>query len=314
VSTGIDEGTAGTGGTGTAATRQGKHHRSKPRKPVRHTHTALVLAAGFVVWLFIGLVPLHLLHNLAMAPGWFLLGAALVPLTLLWIMAHRLTPADTITAEKLVQTAAIGGLLAFTLGGTLDALSSFIPQETVEGLGVTSLALAGVIEEFSKAVLIVVLGWKVAKTTRNGLFLGGAVGIGFALLETTYYIWDAFATGAPSPLLAASEIVFRRGLLSPLMHPLWSSLLGAALFYAASESGRFRLTLGVLGAYLGVAVLHGVWDSAGPIIAIALGTPDLVNLIGYACILVAALVGGFVWRHVARKAAAPVEPLPAPGA
>lgn len=283
------------------------HHRTKPHKPIRHTHTVLVLVLGIVVWLFIGLVPLHLLHNLAMAPAWFLIGAAFIPLTLLWIMVHRLTPLDTLTPEKIVQTAAIGGLLSFTLGGTLDSLATLIPQEVVSGEGVTSLALSGVIEEFAKAVLVVALGWKVAKTTRNGLFLGGAIGVGFAILETTYYVWEAFGTGAPSPLVAAADVALKRGLFSPLMHPLWSSLLGAAIFYAASKTGHYRLTLGVIGAYLGVAVLHGLWDATGSLVEIATGSAIAGGLATWGSMLVVGLVGGFVWRHVARRSRAALE-------
>jgi RsiW-degrading membrane proteinase PrsW (M82 family) len=313
VSTGPEEGATqadatepSTPGAASApATR--RHHRTKPRKPIRRTHTVLVLVLGFVVWLFIGLVPLHLLHNLAMAPAWFLIGAAFIPLTLFWIMAHRLTPRDTLTAEKLVQAAAIGGLLAFTLGGTLDSLGMLIPQEVAGGEGVTSLALSGVIEEFSKAVLVVALGWKVAKTTRNGLFLGGAIGIGFAILETTYYVWEAFGTGAPSPLVAAADVALRRGLFSPLMHPLWSALLGAAIFSAASKTGHYRLTLGVIGAYLGVAVLHGLWDASGSLVEIATGSAIAGGLATWGSMLVVGLVGGFVWRHVARRSRAALE-------
>lgn len=318
MSTGLEQGAAHAGAastpvaTGTSGRRG--HHRAKPHKPIRRTHTALVLALGFVVWLFIGLVPLHLLHNLAMAPAWFLIGAALVPLTLLWIMVHRLTPLDTLTPEKIVQTAAVGGLLAFTLGGTLDSLAMLIPQDVVSGEGTVSLALSGVIEEFSKAVLVVALGWKVAKTTRNGLFLGGAIGIGFAILETTFYIWNAFGTGAPSPLLAAGEMMLRRGVLSPLMHPLWSALLGAAIFYAASKTGRYRLTLGVIGAYLGVAALHGLWDATGPVVDIATGDAVVAGLAAYGSLIVVALVGGFVWRHVARRARAALEASAGPDA
>jgi RsiW-degrading membrane proteinase PrsW (M82 family) len=295
VSTGLDQST------------KRRHHRTKPHKPIRRTHTVLVLALGIAVWLFIGLVPLHLMHNLAMAPAWFVIGSAFIPLTLLWIMVHRLTPLDTLTPEKIVQTAAIGGLLAFTLGGTLDSLVTLIPQEVVGGEGVTSLALAGIVEEFAKAVLIVALGWKVAKTTRNGLFLGGAIGIGFAILETTYYIWEAFGTGAPSPLVAAADVALRRGLLSPLMHPLWSALLGAAIFHAASKTGHYRLTLGVVGAYLGVAVLHGLWDSSGSLVEIATGSAVAGALATWGSLIVVALVGGFVWRHVARRSRAALE-------
>ena len=59
------------------------------------------------------------------------------------------------------------------------------------GPGILSLLTAGVIEEAAKAAFVIILGWNVAKTVRNGLFLGGAVGAGFALYETLGYIGAA---------------------------------------------------------------------------------------------------------------------------
>jgi RsiW-degrading membrane proteinase PrsW (M82 family) len=51
-----------------------------------------------------------------------------------------------------------------------------------------------------------------------------------------------------------------RGLLAPVGHGLWTAILGGVLF---SSSGRrhFALTGRLLLAYLGVSLLHALWDS-----------------------------------------------------
>ena len=67
-----------------------------------------------------------------------------------------------------------------------------------------------------------------------------------------------------------------KGLLSPVGHGAWTAILASVMF---RESGpnRFRLDRAVLGAYLTVVVLHGLWD----------GLPQLVGTMtdpsGFVC-------------------------------
>jgi protease PrsW len=53
-----------------------------------------------------------------------------------------------------------------------------------------------------------------------------------------------------------------RGILTPVGHGLWTAILGGALFAAAARHGRPRLAGAVLGWYLLVALLHGLWDAS----------------------------------------------------
>jgi hypothetical protein len=50
-----------------------------------------------------------------------------------------------------------------------------------------------------------------------------------------------------------------RGVLAPVGHGLWTAIAGGALF-AASDRGAFRLAGRVVRAYIGVSLLHGLWD------------------------------------------------------
>lgn len=292
----------------TAEKHTTRTHRHAPRRREhRHTHTVWFFLGGVAVWLYLGIVVLHLLRNFAAVPAWIFVGAALVPATIFWIMVHRLRTTDSITAVNLIVAAVIGGTLALTVAATFDTLVGQLPQPRIDDLPVVTLALAGFVEEFCKGLLIVVVGWKLAKTTRNGLFVGGAVGLGFAVLETMYYISSKF-TGA-DPIIAAAGEAAQRGLLAPFCHVLWSALFGAALFSAAAKKGRFRLSWLVVATYVGVAVLHGAWDGSAALVIALTGNAlvgILAQLVGWALSIIA---GALIWRHVARKEPAP--PLPA---
>jgi protease PrsW len=73
-----------------------------------------------------------------------------------------------------------------------------------------------------------------------------------------------------------------RSMLAPVGHGLWTAILGGVLF---SSSGRehFALTWRLLFSYLGVSVLHALWDSMHTIALVLTllltGTPYQYQLI-----------------------------------
>jgi hypothetical protein len=91
--------------------------------------------------------------------------------------------------------------------------------------------------------------------------LGAAVGAGFAAFETMGYAFTSMITLHGLSVRALVETELLRGVLAPFGHGLWTAILGGVLFGAARE-GTFRYTKAVLGAYLWVSILHGLWDSA----------------------------------------------------
>ncbi|MGW3995646.1 hypothetical protein ACWEF6_19325 [Amycolatopsis sp. NPDC004772] len=50
------------------------------------------------------------------------------------------------------------------------------------------------------------------------------------------------------------------GEAAPVGHGLWTAILGGVLF-SASDHRHFALTLRLLFSYLGVALLHALWDA-----------------------------------------------------
>lgn len=290
----------------TAPQEQNHVARARNRRPNRSSHTARYLLIGIGAWLFLGVVLDHLAGNMIVRGAWMLLGAALVPAALLWTMAHRLRDGDSLTPAALLRAFLVGGFFSFLIGASLDTVVSLLAPGD-GGPSLVSYAVSGIVEEAAKATLVIFLGWHVAKTVRNGLFLGGAVGAGFALFETIGYIDYAptMIGGSQAAIGGGYDefvVTIDRALTMPLGHPLWAALLGAALFAAAAKTGRFRITLGVIGTYLGVAIGHGLWDSGHVIIGDLVNAPLLSNLAALPIALILGLVGGLIWRRVARGA------------
>jgi protease PrsW len=51
-----------------------------------------------------------------------------------------------------------------------------------------------------------------------------------------------------------------RAALAPFGHLTWTAILGGALFATAWSTGRFRLDRQLVLTFLGVMVLHALWD------------------------------------------------------
>ena len=138
-------------------------------------------------------------------------------------------------------------------------------------------------------------------------------------------------------LLNVVETQVLRGVLTPVGHGLWTAILGGVLF-SASGREHFAITWRLLLAYLGVSLLHALWDSMHSIALlltlVLTGTPYQIGLLerGYqpeptaaqthlftvlswgGLILVSAV--GIVWllavrRHADREARAVLWRIPA---
>src|SRR4030095_6978018 len=157
----------------------------------------------------------------------------------------------------------------------------------------------GLIEEFVKILGILVLARHMRHDAEmDGLLLGVAAGTGFAGLEINGYAFAAFLRSQGS-LSATVFVTLLRGLLSPIGHGTWTAILISVLF-RESKAGHFRLNPKVIGAYLTVSILHGLWDGL-PGAMTALFGPGLDVFAGQATI---GLIGFFIlwrrWREATR--------------
>jgi RsiW-degrading membrane proteinase PrsW (M82 family) len=171
--------------------------------------------------------------------------------------------------------------------------ASILEPLFIHQLTILTVFVVGVIEEFVKILgVLVVARHRRHDLELDGLILGAAAGMGFAALESNGYAFSAFMRSGGS-LSATVFVSLLRGILSPLRHGTWTAILASVLF-REGRGRRFRLNWKVLGAYLLVVVLHGLWDGLPGFIA-ALLSPGLDVFIGQA------VVGGLglfvLWRR-----------------
>lgn len=213
----------------------------------------LVFVLGLVLWL-LTVAATFATGNANLLPTLVFLGSFLVPVTFVtWAFDHS-GPHSAVTVRVL--------LAAFLVGGTLGVLGASVLETYFLHPSVWMYVGVGLIEEGVKLAALWLVALNMPRyTRRDGLILGAAVGFGFAALESSGYALTALVTvhGLSLADLVQTEVL--RGLLSPFGHGLWTAILGGVLFATAGRTGRPRVTGGLLGAYVGVSVLHALWDS-----------------------------------------------------
>jgi RsiW-degrading membrane proteinase PrsW (M82 family) len=254
------------------------------RQRVRRRAWLRVLLSGLLLYV-VGIGVLILTGNPNLFPTVVMLGNFLVPVTFVAFFYER---------RELSQLSMPTTALTFLYGGLLGVLAASVLEPLVihqRGLG--AAFLVGLIEEFVKILGVLVIARRNRHNAEmDGLILGAAAGMGFAALESMGYAFTAFL-GSQGSLSATVGVTLLRGVLSPVGHGVWTAILSSVLF---RESGpeRFRINLKVLGAYLLVVILHGLWDALPGVISALLG-PGLDVFIGQA------LVGGIglfvLWRR-----------------
>ena len=115
----------------------------------------------------------------------------------------------------------------------------------------------------------------------DGVIYAAMVGFGFAMLENVTYYMRAFDENGTSGL---QTVFILRGLIAPLSHPLFTSMTGLGVAWAATRR-HGRVVAPVLGL-LAAMLLHGLWNGAA---SIGMGGLALVYVLDF-CIIVALVV------------------------
>ena len=206
---------------------------------------------GLVLWLATVVVT-FVTGNPNLIPTLVLLGSFLVPVTFVaWAFERRDT--GELTSGLVFGTFIAGGLLGVLGASVLE--SYLLRPSPVLFIGV------GLIEEGAKLAALALVTRRLAqKSVRDGMILGAAVGFGFAAFESAGYAFTALFTENGLSLLQLVQTEILRGLLAPVGHGLWTAILGGVLF-SASDHRHFAITPRLFAAYIGVSLLHALWDS-----------------------------------------------------
>lgn len=195
-------------------------------------------------------------------------------------------------------------LLTAFLGDPQPAVRAFFADQNVAGATeqdfVLIVVLAPMLEELAKGFGVWLLGWRL-QSARDGAFLGAAVGLGFAGIETFGYLLVAADGGVLAGATLATVLVVAvvRSLSSALLHPSATGLTGYGI--ARARLRGVPVVVGALPFYALAVVLHGSYNYLAAFLPEQRigGLAVSVNLL--AAMLLASIAWGFLKRGVARR-------------
>ncbi len=192
-----------------------------------------------------------------------LLAALPVPMLLwfyLWLDRNEPEP-----RSYLITGFAWGAVAATTLGVVFTLAGSRL---TGSGMAETGYLWAPLAEEFAKGLFLLGVFWLRRRHLGgivDGIVYAGMVGIGFAFTENILYYVTAYTdvgTGTVGGIQATTALFVARGVISPLAHPLFTSLTGIGFGIAVGRRGTLGRVLPPLLGYAAAATLHGTWNAA----------------------------------------------------
>jgi RsiW-degrading membrane proteinase PrsW (M82 family) len=259
-------------------------------KPQKNRSWLQVFITGFVLYL-VSVAFLILTGNPNLFPTVVMIGSFLVPVTYVVFFYER-RHLSSLTLPHTLSSFVYGGILGVLAASLLEPI--FIRQLTF-----TNTLLVGLIEEFAKILGVFVIARSLRHDSEmDGLILGAATGMGFAALESMGYAFTAFLTSGGN-LSQTVGVTLLRAILSPVGHGTWTAILASVLF-RESRAGRFRINLKLIGAYLLVSILHGLWDGLPALITAVLGS-GLDVFVGQAAVgAVGLLILWLQWRESGR--------------
>jgi protease PrsW len=174
--------------------------------------------------------------------------------------------------DRLEPEPRVNLLFAFAWGAGVAALVAVIINSlgleyvTMPALGknlgqfVSATFGAPPVEETLKGLALVVLlrlRRQELDGPTDGIIYAAMVGLGFAMMENISYYIDALLKPEIGGVKLLGITFVMRGVLSPFAHPIFTSMIGIGVAYAASHrNAGWAIPLGWLGAML----LHGTWN------------------------------------------------------
>lgn len=216
-------------------------------------------------------------QNTNLIPGWIFIGSFAVPVSTL-VLFLELNVRRNVSLYMVSRLAFLGGILSLLLS---LVFFNFFDN------GIWGAMAAGPIEESGKLLAMLA----VARTAKyryklNGLLVGAAVGVGFAVFESAGYALNCLITGMLDSSLSVLDqadsfgslmqfgisqgadsmesIIVTRGLLSPFGHIVWSAIAGCAMWRIIGGrkfSPGMLVDVDFIRLMIVPVVLHMIWNS-----------------------------------------------------
>lgn len=234
--------------------RCGRVHRFKPRPMIRRVWWR-VLLIGLVLYAITADLLIST-GNPNLIPTVIMLGAFLVPVVYVVFLYENGALYD-VPIPTVALTFFWGGILAVIAATLLE-------EQLVTGMGLLSLLAVGFSEELAKPLGVL---WLIRRhefaDELHGLVLGGASGMGFAALETMGYGFT-YLILSHGNLAVMNDVLFTRGLLSPLAHGTWTAIVVGTVWRERMRGG-FWLNRRTIGGFAIAVILHTLWDFTAPV-------------------------------------------------
>lgn len=117
----------------------------------------------------------------------------------------------------------------------------------------------------------------------DGIIYAAMVALGFAMMENITYYMRALESSGVAGL---QGVFILRGIISPLGHPLFTSMTGLGIAYAAMNRGAGRIFAPIAGL-LAAMLLHGMWNGAA---AFGLGGVAIAYVLDFFLLVVLVIV------------------------
>jgi protease PrsW len=175
--------------------------------------------------------------------------------------------------------AIIGALIVNTVSGVL--LVPVLGSDSAERA--TMAVVAPIVEEsFKGALLLLLLLWRRREIDgpTDGIVYAGLCGLGFAFVENILY----YMRGLEGPEGQFWFMLIVRGVVAPLGHPLYTSMTGLGVAYAATHKGPGRV-FAIVGGWFAAVALHALWNGST-----AAGVVGLLGAYGVQALVLAAVI------------------------
>lgn len=230
--------------------------------------TPVPFIAGVAACCVLALVVLVVANHGGTAPTLAGLALAVLPIPLVMtgvLYLDRLEPEPrsllAITFGAGAAAALLIGLIGHGLGNTLITTPDLGPEAGRLAATTLGAAFIGALiaESLKGLILLGLLRYRRAELdgTSDGVVYGSMVGLGFALVSNVF----AYVAAERSGLTALVSAFWQRGLLGPLWDPLFTSMTGIGVAYAAAHAGR-RGRWAIAGGWAAAVVLNTAWDDS----------------------------------------------------
>ena len=231
------------------------------------TRVPVGLLAGLAACCLVAVIALAIAVHGGPAPTAAGLALAILPVPLVMagvLYLDRLEPEPpallAITFSAGAALAALLGFLGHALGNELITTPELGPKTGQVTTTLGSAFVGALIAETLKGgVLVGLLRYQRAEIdgVSDGVVYGAMTGLGFALVSNLF----AYVGAERSGLNALVSAFFQRGLLTPLWDPLFTSMIGLGVAYAAMQPWR-RGRWAVLAGWVMAVLLHTLWDDS----------------------------------------------------